>query len=72
DELTDKQQDDYFESLSERVNGYLTASGRKPITLGQPLLAHPDLDLYVSIDSPHAMTQMGCTVCHEGNPQETD
>lgn len=72
DELTKQQQDEYFEALADRVNGYLKSSGRKPLQLGEPLLAHPDLELYVSVDSPHPMAQMGCTVCHEGNPQETD
>ena len=72
DELTDAQQKDYFEALLAEVNTYLKASGRKTIELGQPLLAHPDLDLFVSVDSAHPMAKIGCTVCHEGNPQETD
>ena len=71
-ELEPQQQDLYFTELLETVNGYFRQSGRKTIDLGQPLLAHPDLDLYVSLDSPHPMATMGCTVCHEGNPQETD
>ena len=71
-ELSDEQRGAYFEALLDLVNDYLKRSGRKTIDLGQPLLAHPDLDLYVSINSPHAMVHMGCTVCHEGNPQETD
>ncbi len=72
DELSREQQGTYFESLLDKVNSYLTRSGRKAIELGQPVLAHPDLDFYVDIDSPHPMVKMGCTVCHEGNPQETD
>ncbi len=71
-ELTDEQQDAYFERLLGMVNSYLELSGRKTIDLGQPLLAHPDLGLFLSVDSPHPMARMGCTVCHEGNPQETD
>ncbi len=71
-ELSTQQQDEYFEALLAIVNDYFTATGRKTIELGQPLLAHPDLELYVSVDSPHGMAKMGCTICHEGNPQETD
>lgn len=72
DELAVKQQDDYFQGLLAVVNDYLKQTGRKAIELGQPVLAHPNLELYVSVDSPHAQALMGCTVCHEGNPQETD
>lgn len=72
DELTRSQQKEYFEGLLAGVNQYLKASNRRTIELGQPLLAHPELDLYVDVDSPHPMSRMGCTVCHEGNPQETD
>jgi len=72
DLLSKDQQDHYFDVLLEKVNSYLTRSGRKPIRLGQPVLAHPNLELYVDIDSPHPKAKMGCTVCHEGNPQETD
>ena len=71
-ELDKAQQDAYFAALLTKVNTYLERSGRKTIELGQPVLAHPDLDLYVSVDSAHPMARMGCTVCHEGNPQETD
>jgi len=46
--------------------------GEPPLQVGQPLLAHPDLGLFVSADSPHPMSRMGCTVCHEGNGEETD
>ncbi len=71
-ELTRKQQDAYFNELLKIVNNYLSLSGRKTISLGQPIIAHPDLDLFVSVDSAHPMAKIGCTVCHEGNPQETD
>ncbi|MHC4696843.1 MAG: hypothetical protein ACYTFA_08885 [Planctomycetota bacterium] len=72
EEITSEQQDAYLGELLGRVNNYLTLSGRRTIDLDQPLLAHPDLDLYLSVDSPHPMAKVGCTVCHEGNPQETD
>jgi cytochrome c2 len=71
-ELTADQQEAYFEALLALVNEYLRQTGRKTIDLGQPILAHPDLDLYVTVDSPHPKARMGCTVCHEGNPQETE
>ena len=72
DQLDAQQRDDYFDALLARVNEYLKLANRKTIDLTQPVLAHPDLDLFVSLDSPHPMVQIGCTVCHEGNPQETD
>jgi len=72
DDLSEQQQNEYFEALLAQVNHYLKVSGRKTIELDQPLLAHPDLELYVTVDSPHPMARVGCTVCHEGNPQETD
>lgn len=70
--LTRAQQDAYMKALLERVNAYLADQGFDRIELAQPLLGHPDLDLFVQVDSPHPMQKMGCTVCHEGNPQETD
>ncbi|MCH7813280.1 MAG: c-type cytochrome, partial [Planctomycetes bacterium] len=72
DRLSDEQQSDYFRMLLDTVNTHLTESGRAPLELAQPVMAHPDLELFVSVDSPHPMAQMGCTVCHEGNPQEVD
>ncbi len=62
----------YFNALLATVNRYLSDAGLKEIDLGPALWAHPDLDLFVHVDSPHPMASMGCTVCHEGNPQETD
>ena len=72
DELAEEQQDVYFDALLGLINQFLTLAGRPTIELEQPILAHPDLDLFVSVDSPHPMAKIGCTVCHEGNPQETD
>ncbi len=70
--LDETQKHDYFSLLCDAVNNYLTRTGRKEIRVEQPLLAHPNLELFVSVDSSHPMTKLGCTVCHEGNPQETD
>ncbi len=62
----------YFGQLQEQINAYLKHVGIPALELSQPLLAHPDLDLFLDADSPHPMSQMGCTVCHEGNGSETD
>ena len=71
-QLTPEAQEAYFDGLLERVNSYFELVGRKTIRLEHPILAHPLLDLFVSVDSPHPMAKIGCTVCHAGNPQETD
>lgn len=71
-DMTIAQKDDYLKKLAAIVNVYLKEQGRAPIEYGHPLLAHPDLELFVTPDSPHPMAKMGCTVCHEGNGQETD
>ncbi len=39
--------------------------------LPQPYTSHPRLDLYVGSLSPHKMTDIGCTVCHEGDGSGT-
>ncbi len=70
--LSVEQKETYFSQLKETVNAYLRQTGRQEVHLEQPLLAHPNLDLFVHHESPHPMTHLGCTVCHEGNPQETD
>lgn len=71
-ELSAEQQKGYLDALTGVVNRYFASTGRKTLQLEQPLLAHPKLDLFVSVDSAHPMAQIGCTVCHEGNSQETD
>jgi cytochrome c551/c552 len=62
----------YRTALLEVVN-----AGRReqhlPALDGSPaLLAHPQLDLYVDVDSPHSFESVGCTSCHDGSGQETD
>lgn len=69
--LRPEQQQAYFDALLTTVNKYLADEGLKELRLTRAILAHPNLDLYVHVDSPHPMKTMGCTVCHEGNPQET-
>jgi cbb3-type cytochrome oxidase cytochrome c subunit len=36
------------------------------------LRAHPNRELYVSPNSPHAYKQFGCTICHQGRGPGTD
>ena len=40
--------------------------------LPQPFTSHPRLDLFVGSLSPHPITVMGCSVCHEGQGSATD
>jgi mono/diheme cytochrome c family protein len=37
----------------------------------QPLRAHPNLELFISKNSPHAMDEFGCTTCHLGRGRAT-
>ena len=39
--------------------------------LPQPYSSHPRLDLFVGSLSPHPISVMGCTVCHEGQGSAT-
>jgi cytochrome c2/plastocyanin len=66
------EQEDYLQALQQEINKYLTYAGLPTLELDQPLRAHPHLDLYLTENSPHPIKRMGCTVCHEGNGQETD
>lgn len=38
----------------------------------QPLRAHPNLELYLGKNSPHALEEFGCTTCHDGRGRGTD
>ncbi len=37
----------------------------------QPYTAHPNLDLYITSQSPHPMNNFGCTSCHSGRSRGT-
>ena len=37
-----------------------------------PYRTHPRLDLYVGPQSPHPMSEFGCTVCHDGQGSATE
>ncbi|MDM8006570.1 MAG: c-type cytochrome [Phycisphaerae bacterium] len=58
--------------LALDANRHLRQMGSSLITWENPASAHPQLDLYLSDRSPHPLKRMGCTVCHEGNGDETD
>ncbi|MEE8168971.1 MAG: c-type cytochrome, partial [Phycisphaerae bacterium] len=72
DEMTPAMQNQYVGALVATVNTHFRSQNRKEIQFTEPLLAHPQLDLFVGANSPHPMSKMGCTSCHEGNGQETD
>ncbi|MBI3097572.1 MAG: c-type cytochrome [Planctomycetes bacterium] len=38
----------------------------------QPFRSHPNLNLYLSENSPHAVSKFGCTVCHAGSGRSVD
>lgn len=38
----------------------------------QPFRTHPNLELFLSSNSPHPMDEFGCTVCHGGRGRGTD
>jgi cytochrome c2 len=38
----------------------------------QPFSAHPRLHLFVGANSPHPMSEFGCTICHDGQGSATD
>ena len=46
--------------------------GRQKCLPHQPFSAHPRLDLFVGANSPHPMSEFGCTVCHDGQGSATD
>lgn len=62
----------YLYDLVAAVNKHRESQGEKPLPADGTLFAHPRLDLFVTDGSPHPMVAIGCTVCHEGNGQETN
>ncbi|GMU35120.1 MAG: c-type cytochrome [Planctomycetia bacterium] len=71
-DMSEAQRQTYTASITAALNTYLVSQGRPRIDFSEEIRAHPRLDLYVSADSPHSMTKIGCTVCHEGAGQDTD
>lgn len=70
--LSEERQRSVLSDAINAANRRLEADGKTPIAVNNPIQAHPRPDLYVADDSPHPMKKMGCTVCHEGNGDETD
>jgi cytochrome c551/c552 len=64
--------DRYRRDLTAVVNDYRDGRGYPALDEGRVILAHPNLDLYVSVDSKHSYEKVGCTSCHDGSGQETD
>ena len=69
--------DRYRHALLRVVNAYRDERGEPALHPGREMLAHPDLGLYVGLDSPHPFEAaegklgVGCTSCHDGSGQET-
>lgn len=65
--------DDFYFAKSQKVDRCTTchlAIDRKGFEdAPQPFKTHPNLDLYLSATSPHALEKVGCTVCHGGSGQ---
>ena len=64
--------DRYRRAMAAVVNEFRDRSGQPELDDGRVILAHPNLDLYVSVDSKHSYEKVGCTSCHDGSGQETD
>jgi cytochrome c len=71
-------EDRYRYALTDQVNAFRGDHGLAALDPSPVLLAHPQLDLYVSQDGPHPTESeqskigMGCTSCHDGSGLETD
>ena len=64
--------DRYRRDLTALVNRARDERGAPELDDGRVMLAHPNLDLYVGLDSKHSYEKVGCTSCHDGSGQETD
>ncbi|HMB95960.1 MAG TPA: hypothetical protein VKK61_07980, partial [Tepidisphaeraceae bacterium] len=62
----------YRFALVDEVNVARKQQGLSPLSASPVQLAHPRLELYVDVDSPHSFEAVGCTACHDGSGQETD
>jgi cytochrome c551/c552 len=63
--------DRYRYGMTSVVNARRREVGLDELDASPVMLAHPNLDLYVDIDSPHSFEAVGCTSCHDGSGQET-
>jgi cbb3-type cytochrome oxidase cytochrome c subunit len=64
--------DRYRYALVDAVNPVRKRQGLAALDPSAVMLAHPDLGLYVDMDSKHPLEKVGCTSCHDGSGQETD
>src|SRR4029077_1607698 len=71
-EQADLLLDRYRYALTDVVNPARRTQGLPKLDASPVVLAHPRLDLYVDVDSPHSFEAVGCTSCHDGSGQETD
>ncbi|HEY1628555.1 MAG TPA: c-type cytochrome, partial [Tepidisphaeraceae bacterium] len=62
----------YRFALVDEVNVARKRQGLSPLSASPVMLAHPQMNLYVDVDSPHSYEAVGCTSCHDGSGQETD
>jgi mono/diheme cytochrome c family protein len=51
---------------------HLGIDNKKFAEAEQPFRTHPNMDLYLGSNSPHAMEKFGCTSCHGGLDRSTD
>ena len=64
--------DRYRRALISELNVTRRKQGLHELDPSPVLLAHPRLDLYADVDSPHSVEAVGCTSCHDGSGQETN
>ncbi|MGB7156726.1 MAG: c-type cytochrome [Tepidisphaeraceae bacterium] len=64
--------DRYRAAMVDEVNVVRKDRGQTALDASPVYLAHPNLALYVDVDSPHAFEKVGCTSCHDGSGVETD
>ncbi len=71
--VVEKLQDDYYFAKAQKVDRCITCHlgiDQKGLEdAPQPFRTHPNLDLYLSSNSPHKMEEFGCTTCHGGSGQ---
>jgi cytochrome c551/c552 len=65
-------EDRYRVALTDELNIARKRQSLPALDASPVLLAHPQLDLYVDVDSPHSFEAVGCSSCHDGSGQETD
>ena len=71
--VVEKLQDDYYFAKAQKVDRCITCHlgiDQKGLeNAPQPFRTHPNLDLFLSSNSPHKLEEIGCTTCHGGSGQ---